>query len=92
MARKWYLGANRYVFTQVYTESGEDLTINSSTYSIYDTSDESIVASGLATVQDQIIFCLWEPSEIGIYVVDFDYVIGDETFTSRQVVEVTETL
>jgi len=35
---------------------------------------------------------LWQPSEVGLFVVDFDYIIGAEIFTSRQIIEVKETM
>lgn len=92
MARAWVIGENRYVYTYVYTAAGDTLTISSANYTVYDTSDESTIASGVATIQNQYIYSLWAPTETGIYVVDFDYVIGSETFTARQVIEARETL
>ena len=90
MAKQWVIGEKRYAYTAII--GGESLIISSADYTIYDTSDENVVASGVAGINGQVIYCLWQPDEVGIYVVDFDYKIGQETFTSRQIVEVRETL
>jgi len=87
--KPWTIGEKRYAYAVV---SSAPLTISGVTYTIYDTEDESVVASGVGGVQDQTVHCLWQPDEIGVYVIDFDYVVGQETFTSRQVVEVKETI
>lgn len=85
---KWVLGENRYAsVTNII--SG---TPTSGLYTIYDVSDESIVTSGTASIQLQTISCLWEPNDVGIYVVDFSYHIGAETYNLRQTIEVKETI
>lgn len=86
----WVLGEKRYAYSEVI--SSTPVTISSATYSIFDVEDESTVASGVASISSQIVYCLWQPTEVGTYVVDFDYVVGEQTFTSRQVIEVKETM
>lgn len=87
-----YLGETSFVYTEVSSIAGAIFTISSSTYTIYDCSDDSIVVTGNALINDHIVYALWTPIKIGTYVVNFDYVVGSETRTSRQVIEITETL
>lgn len=89
---QWVLGAERYVYTTVSSAGGEAFTISTATYEVFDASDESVVASGAATVQDATIFFLWEPVEVGVFVARFNYFIGSEDFYSSQVIEVKETM
>ena len=91
MALPWYIGETKYAYSLVSAATGTPV-ISSGVYTIYDIEDESIVASGIAGISGTTLYCLWTPEESGIYVVDFDYVVGQETHTSRQVVEVKETM
>ncbi len=87
----WYLGETRYVLIVVSLSTGA--TITSAVYTIYSCADESIADSGAASISGSTLSsALWTPSIVGFYVVDFDYVVGLETFTSRQVIEVKETI
>ena len=87
----WTLGEERYVYTSVESTVGA-ITIASSTYHVFDTADESVVVSGVATVSGQTMSFLWEPSEVGNYLAQFAYIVDDETFKSSQVIEVRETM
>jgi len=87
-----YLGEKSYVYAEVSAATGVTFTISSVKYTIYKCSDDSVVDSGVGGVSDHLVYALWEPSETGLFVVDFDYVVGSETRTSRQVVEVTKTI
>lgn len=87
----WYIGETRNVYVSVSSTTGS-ITISSATYTIYDTSDNSIVDSGEAGITSQVLYCSWTPTEVGNFVVDFDYTVGSETHTSRQVIEVKETM
>jgi len=87
----WYVGESRNVYTTVTSTAGS-FTITSAVYAVYDTSDNSTVASGVAIVDGSDIYFRWTPSESGWFVADIDYVLGTETFTSRQVIEVRDTL
>jgi len=88
----WVLGERRNVFTLVDAALGEDPTISGAVYEVFDTSDESIVNSGDATVSELIVYFLWEPSVVGTYVARINYTIGSELYTSNQVIEVKETM
>jgi hypothetical protein len=87
----WHLGEERYAYTRVTSSTGVAFTISDATYSIYD-EDDVVVASGSATIDGATIYALWKPSEIGVYTVHFLYEIGTETFSSKQVIEVKDTL
>lgn len=89
---QWTLGANRYAYTTVSSSSGASFTISSATYEVFDTSDESLVDSGDASISGTTVYCLWQPSSVGVYTVRFIYVIGSESFVSTQVIEVKETM
>jgi hypothetical protein len=86
----WVLGEKRYVYTQI--TASVPVLISGVSYEIFDISDESVVASGVASISNQIVYCLWQPEEVGVYVTQFDYIIGEESFTSSQVIEVKETI
>jgi len=88
----WYLGEKRYVYTVVTSASGESFTITSATYVVYDCSDESVVINGDAEIAENTLFALWTPTTYGIFAFEFKYVIGYEEFTSRQIIEVKETM
>jgi hypothetical protein len=88
----WYLGEDRFVYTEVSSELGQDFEISSSNYTIYDVNAESIVASGIASISGAIVFAEWVPSGTGLYAIDFKYSVGTEQYISRQVVEVRETM
>lgn len=88
----WYVGETRYASSVVSSLIGASFVIDSATYSIIDTSDDSVVASGVANVNSHTIYILWTPAEVGTFVVDFSYIIGVETFSSRQVIDIRETL
>ena len=88
---QWGLGETRYVYTSVTASTGT-ITITSATYQVIDVDDEEVVASGAATVNDSTIYCKWTPTEVGTFLVQFDYLIGEETFKSSQVIEVKETM
>lgn len=90
--KPWTIGEKRYAYAIVSSASGVPVTISGANYTVYDTSDESVVVSGVAGIQEQTLYCLWQPDESGVFVVDFDYIVGYETFTARQVVEVRETI
>ncbi len=87
----WTLGEQRYVYTSVESTVGA-ITIASSTYSVFDTADETVVTSGLATISGQTMSFLWEPDSSGNYLAQFAYIVDDETFKSSQVIEVRETM
>jgi len=86
------LGENRNIYIVVSSASNLAFTIESAYYTVFSAVDESVVASGVASIEDYTVYATWQPSVTGIYVVDFNYVIGDESITSRQVVHVRETL
>lgn len=86
----WVLGEKKYVYTLV--ESSTPVTIASASYQVFDTSDESVVANGVASITGQTVYCLWEPSETGVYTVRFNYIIGLRTFAANQVIEVKDTM
>jgi len=88
----WVLGEKRDVSAVVSVAIGADPVISSATYEVFDTSDESIVASGSASVSNLIVYFLWQPSDVGNYVARIYYNILDEKYTSSQVIEVRETL
>lgn len=92
MGRPWVLGEARYVYTTVSSNSGTP-TISSATYSMCEIYDEdTIVASGVASIQDTTVYYLWQPSEAGIYRARINYIVGYETFASEQIIEVRETM
>ena len=86
------IGERRYVYTAVTSSTDEDFTISSASYSIYDASDNSLVSSGTATVFNNNIYTLWTPENYGIFVVEFLYEVGSEVFSSRQIIEVNNTI
>lgn len=86
----WVLGEKKYAYALV--ESSTPVTISSASYQIFDTADESVVASGVAGITGQTVYCLWEPSETGVYTVRFNYVIDLRTFAANQVIEVKDTM
>ncbi len=88
----WHLGEKRYIYTSVTSSSEDAFIVSSATYEVYDTSDDSLVISGNATIDYHTIYTLWEPTEVGIFICKFDYVIGTETYSSTQVIEVKETI
>jgi len=88
----WHLGENKYITSTVSSEFGTDFTIDSASYVVYDQADASVVASGVALIDEHNLYFIWQPSAAGIYVADINYIIGTEEFSSRQVVEVWETL
>lgn len=88
----WHLGENKYITSTVESEFGTDFEITSADYIVYNQADASIVTSGIAQIDGHNLYFIWQPSEVGIYVADIEYVIGTEIFSSRQVVEVWETL
>jgi hypothetical protein len=89
----WRLGEKRYAYVEASSiTTGVSFTITSSDYIIYNTSDESVVASGVASIQDHIIYTLWQPSNAGVFVIKFSYIIGSETYSNEQVIEVKETV
>lgn len=88
----WYLGEKRYAYTTVSSAIDEDFTITSATYTVYDCSDESVVITGTASISNHTIYAVWEPTEVGVFVMDFKYTIGIEEFKSRQIIEVKETM
>lgn len=87
----WNLGEKRYIYASVTSTAGA-VVISAALYQVFDTADETVVISGVATISGQILSFLWEPSEEGRYVAQFDYDIGSETFKSSQVIEVRETM
>ena len=88
----WRLGEKRFAYVEATQLAGVSFSITSSDYTIYDTSDGSAVASGVASIQDHIVYTLWQPSNSVVFVVKFEYVIGSETFSNSQVIEVKETV
>jgi len=88
----WRLGEKRYAYAKVTQLLGESFTITSALYTIYDTADESVVASGNANTQADVVYTLWQPPNAGIFVVRFDYNIGSQTFSNEQVIDVKETV
>jgi hypothetical protein len=88
----WVLGERRNIYTQVSAAIGEDPTISDAVYEIFDTSDDSVVASGDAIVYDLIVYFLWEPSVTGVYVAKINYTVGSELYNSSQVIDVKETM
>ncbi len=91
---QWILGEKRYVYITVSEASGGSFTIASSTYTVYNTSDESVVTSGTASVDNDTHMCsfLWQPETAGVFVAQFNYVIGLVEMSGRQVIEVKETM
>lgn len=88
----WVLGETRNVYTQVIASLGSDPTISSATYKVFDTSNENVVASGDASINDLIVYFLWEPTDVGVYVARINYVVLEEDYVSDQVIEVKETI
>ena len=86
----WILGDRRNIYTVISAAIGPDPTISNATYEVFDTEDESVVASGVASISDLVIYFLWEPEETGLYVARIYYDILDEEFTSNEIVEVRE--
>lgn len=86
----WILGDRRNIYTVVSAALGPDPTISNATYEVFDVADESVVASGVASISSLIVYFLWEPSITGIYVARIYYDILDEQFTSNQIIEVRE--
>ena len=80
----WILGERKYVY--------EEVSVSGADYEVFDVSDESVVDSGSATVGADTIYFLWEPINIGKYVVRFSYTSGDELCKSDQVIRVKETM
>ncbi len=87
----WTLGEQRYIYTSVSSTTGV-ITIASATYSVFDTADETVVTSGIATISGETLSFLWLPDESGNYLAQFAYIVDDETFKSSQVIEVRETM
>jgi hypothetical protein len=88
----WRFGEKRYVYSEVTSVLSQSFTISSATYIIYNCSNESVVDSGSASIQDHIVYKIWEPTTSGTFVVKFEYTIGSEVFSSSQVIEVKETV
>lgn len=88
----WYLGEEKNAYAEISAE--EAFVIDSATYNIYDCSDDSVVKSGDAVVDvaTDTVYIRWEPTEVGFFVVEFIYVIETESFISKQVIEVKETM
>ena len=88
----WVLGEKKNVYAQVSAALGTDPVISDATYEVFDSSDETVVASGSASVSDLIVYFLWEPTEVGVYVARIKYTIVDEDYYSDQVLDVKETM
>jgi hypothetical protein len=88
----WYLGETRYAYAQVSSSTVTPISIDTATYCIYDTKDDSVVASGIANIDSDIVYAMWTPNDIGTYVFDIVYNIDSESFMSRQVIDVRETM
>ncbi len=84
---QWVLGEKRYVYTVASADGSSDLS-----YEIFDTSDETVVASGSADVSGATISFLWEPTVVGVYVARTTYTLNAEDIISSQVVEIKETM
>lgn len=89
---QWILGEKRYISIIVSEAYGEDFSITSATYTVFDVESEEVVVSGVATVDDHACYTLWQPDEVGVYIAQFDYIIGLVQGSSRQVFEVRETM
>lgn len=92
MLNKWHLGEKRYAYTEVSSALNEAFTITSATYNIYKCSDESLVVSGIANVSTHTVYALFEPADVDDYMVQFIYKIGLEDFSSKQIIEVRQTV
>ena len=88
----WYLGEEKNAYAEVSADVA--FVIDSVTYVIYNCADESVVKSGTAVidVDTDTIYIRWLPTEVGLFVVQFTYIIESESFISRQVIEVKETM
>ena len=89
----WHLGEINYIGLTL--DSAHSVTISgaASCY-VYDCADDSIVASGYATVGGGglDLFFLWQPTVIGVYAAKMVYQIGEEIFSATQIIEVKETM
>ena len=86
----WILGDRRNIYTVVSAALGPDPILSDATYEVFDTADESVVASGAANISNLIVYFLWEPEDTGVYVARIYYNILDEQFTAHQIIEVKE--
>jgi hypothetical protein len=87
----WYVGESRYASSIVSSLVSSGFVIDSSTYAIYNTTP-AVVVSGVASIDSHTIYAEWTPASGGIYIAEFIYNIGLETFSSRQVIDVRETI
>ena len=87
----WHLGETRYVYSVVSSATSTPFTISGATYKVYDTADpETVLASGMASIDVATMYALWTPSAESLYLFEFTYNIGSEILTSTQVIEVKE--
>ena len=89
---RWTLGEKRNAYTVISASIGDEPVISDATYEVFDIYNDIVVASGAATVQDQILYFLWEPTNSGTYIARISYVVGVEDYKSDQVIEVKETM
>lgn len=97
MALWWSLGESRYCYSSV--TSSTAITIASATCAVYQLSETAstvtTVSSGNAVISsntstDVTLAFLVTPPAVGNYVVIFSYVIGSETFESKQIITVRD--
>ena len=97
----WYLGETRYIYAVVTSTAA--VTISSATCSVYllseGASEDTITSksSGNAVISGNIstsvtLGYLFTPDILGNYLAIFSYVIGSETYESRQIINVRETI
>jgi len=89
---RWTLGEKRNAYTVISASIGDEPVISSASYEVLDIYNDSIVVSGTAIVHNQILYFLWEPQNSGTYVARINYVVGEESYKSDQVIEVKETM
>lgn len=88
----WVLGERRHVYAVISAALGSDPVISEANYEVFNVLSESVVASGEAIISNQILYFLWEPPEVSVYVARINYVVGTEWYKSNQVIEVRETM
>jgi len=89
----WQLGESRYIYTRITASDSSSFTISNATCTVYDDEGTQVVST-TANIDNtnHVVSYLFTPSEIGIFVAVFSYVINSQTFKSSQVIEVTETI
>mgnify|MGYP001618654229 CR=1 FL=1 len=96
----WYLGETRYIYAVVTASSA--ITITSATCAVYLLTEGSTdvvtsISTGNAAISGNIsaavtLGYLFTPSASGNYLGIFSYVIGSETYESRQIINIRETI